>query len=66
MAIDNQGKQLAIREVNWSKKIEGSCFENIPKMYEAGADVFVVGTSSVFHKDYTFETATQKVLDLLK
>lgn len=48
-------------------EVDGNCsFENIPKMYEAGADVFVVGTSSVFHKDYTFETATEKVLESLK
>ena len=59
--LDDAGRSEVILEV------DGNCsFENIPKMYNAGADTFVVGTSSVFHKDYTFETATQKVLDLLK
>ena len=44
-------------------EVDGNCsFENIPKMYDAGADVFVVGTSSVFHKDYTYKTAVEKVL----
>ena len=59
--LDDAGRTDVILEV------DGNCsFENIPKMYEAGADVFVVGTSSVYHKDYTYETATQKVLDSLK
>ena len=48
-------------------EVDGNCsFENIPKMYEAGADVFVVGTSSVFHKDYTYDSATEKVLNSLE
>ena len=47
--------------------VDGNCsFENIPKMYEAGADAFVVGTSSVFHKDYTFETAINTLCESLK
>ncbi len=47
-------------------EVDGNCsFENIPKMYKAGADVFVVGTSSVFHKDYTYETGVKKVLESL-
>ena len=59
--LDDAGRTDVILEV------DGNCsFENIPKMYEAGADAFVVGTSSVFHKDYTYESATQKVLDSLK
>ena len=48
-------------------QVDGNCsFENIPKMYEAGADVFVVGSSSVFHKDMTIADATEKVLDSCK
>lgn len=48
-------------------EVDGNCsFENIPKMHAAGAEIFVVGTSSVFHKDYTYETATQKILDSLE
>ena len=48
-------------------EVDGNCsFENIPKMYEAGADVFVVGTSSVFHKDYTYKTAAQSVFESLE
>lgn len=48
-------------------EVDGNCsFENIPKMYDAGADVFVVGTSSVFHKDYTYKTGVEKVLSSIK
>lgn len=32
-------------------------FENARLLSDAGADIFVVGTSSVFHKDYTLEGA---------
>ncbi|MBR4868424.1 MAG: ribulose-phosphate 3-epimerase, partial [Clostridia bacterium] len=59
--LDDAGRTDVVLEV------DGNCsFENIPKMYEAGADVFVVGTSSVFHKDYTYETAVEKVLKSLE
>lgn len=48
-------------------EVDGNCsFENIPKMYEMGADVFVVGTSSIFHKDYTYESAAKKVFESLE
>lgn len=58
--LDDAGRTDVVLEV------DGNCsFKNIPKMYEAGADVFVVGSSSVFHKDYTFETAIEKVLNSL-
>ncbi|MBP3626851.1 MAG: ribulose-phosphate 3-epimerase [Clostridia bacterium] len=43
-------------------EVDGNCsFENVPKLYSAGADIFVVGSSSVFNKDYTIETATKKL-----
>lgn len=59
--LDDAGRTDVLLEV------DGNCsFENIPKMYEAGADVFVVGTSSVFHKDYTFETAINTLCESLK
>ena len=32
-AIDNQGKQLAAREIAWYKKLKNSHFENIPRIY---------------------------------
>lgn len=47
-------------------EVDGNCsFENIPKMHKAGADIFVVGTSSVFSKDLSVKEATQKVMSLL-
>ena len=31
-------------------EVDGNCsFENIPKMYSAGADIFVAGTSSIYN-----------------
>ncbi len=37
-----------------SIEVDGNCsFKNIPKMAHAGANIFVAGTSSLFHKDYT-------------
>lgn len=48
-------------------QVDGNCsFENIPKMHTAGADVFVVGTSSLFHKDYTYQSAANKIFDSLE
>lgn len=47
-------------------QVDGNCsFENVPKMYEAGADIFVVGTSSVFKKGLTIKEGTEKLLELL-
>lgn len=47
-------------------QVDGNCsFENVPKMYEAGADIFVVGTSSVFQKGLTIKEGTEKLLRLL-
>ena len=43
-------------------EVDGNCsFENVPKMYEAGADIFVVGTSSVFAKGLTVKEGTDKL-----
>ena len=48
-------------------EVDGNCsFENVPKMYEAGADIFVVGTSSVFKKDMTVKEGTEKLLSLIE
>lgn len=47
-------------------QVDGNCsFENVPKMYEAGADIFVVGTSSVFKKGQTIKEGTEKLFSLL-
>ena len=47
-------------------QVDGNCsFENVPKMYEAGADMFVVGTSSVFKSDMSIKEGTEKLLGLL-
>ncbi len=43
-------------------QVDGNCsFENVPKMYEAGADVFVVGTSSVFKAGEDIKSNTEKL-----
>lgn len=48
-------------------EVDGNCsFENVPKMYSAGADVFVVGTSSVFKKGIGIREAAEKLRKLLK
>lgn len=41
-------------------------FENAPKMREAGADVFVCGTSSIFHKGGTVESNAAKMVQLMQ
>ena len=47
-------------------QVDGNCsFENVPKMYEAGADIFVVGTSSVFKKGQTIKEGAEKLFKLL-
>ncbi len=47
-------------------EIDGNCsFENVPKMYEAGAEIFVAGTSSIFKKGQTVQEGTAKLLSLL-
>ena len=48
-------------------QVDGNCsFENVPKMYDAGAEIFVVGTSSVFKKDMTIKEGTDKLMSLIK
>lgn len=43
-------------------EVDGNCsFENIPKMYKNGADIAVVGTSSVFRKDISISEAIDKI-----
>lgn len=45
-----------------SLQVDGNCsFENIPKMLAAGADNFVVGSSSVFARGSTIATATAEL-----
>ena len=47
--------------------VDGNCsFENVPKMKEAGADLFVVGTSSVFCAQGTVAENTRRLLSLLQ
>ena len=41
-------------------------FENAVRMSRAGADIFVAGTSSVFHKDMTLEEGLQKLLECVE
>ena len=48
-------------------EVDGNCsFENVPKMYEAGADIFVVGTSSVFKKDLSVRQGVEKLMSTIK
>lgn len=48
-------------------EVDGNCsFENVPKMYQAGADIFVVGTSSVFKKGQTIKEGTEALFASLK
>ena len=43
-------------------QVDGNCsFENVPKMYKAGADCFVVGTSSVFKTGESIVENTKKL-----
>lgn len=43
-------------------QVDGNCsFENIPKMKAAGADIFVVGTSSVFCGKCSVSQAVEKI-----
>lgn len=43
-------------------EVDGCCsFENIPRMRAAGADMFVLGTSSIYHADTTVKDAMYKI-----
>ena len=47
-------------------EVDGNCsFENVPKMYKAGAEIFVTGTSSTFHKDGNVKENTERLLKSL-
>lgn len=65
--IKRTRNMLSDRNLNNVKiEVDGNCsFENVPKMYKAGADIFVVGTSSVFRKDMGICEATQKLFRLI-
>ena len=59
--LDEKGYQ------NVAIEVDGNCsFENVPNMYKAGAEIFVVGTSSVFSKDMSIREATQKLYSCLQ
>ena len=59
-------KLLEERNIDIPIEVDGNCsFENVPKMYNAGADIFVVGTSSVFKSDMTIKEGTEKLLGLI-
>lgn len=48
-------------------EVDGNCsFENVPKMMEAGAEIFVVGTSSVFKSGQTVKEGAEKLYALLQ
>ena len=50
-----------------SIEVDGNCsFEHIPEMYSAGADTFVVGSSSLFSDKETISSAARKIFESLK
>ncbi|MCR5263281.1 MAG: ribulose-phosphate 3-epimerase [Clostridiales bacterium] len=50
-----------------SIQVDGNCsFVNVPKMRSAGADNFVVGSSSVFSPDTSISEAVEKLRDSCK
>lgn len=65
--IRRMRKMLEERDLcNILIQVDGNCsFENVPKMYDAGADIFVVGTSSVFKKGQTIKDGAEKLFKLL-
>ncbi len=59
--FDENGKKQAHIEVDGNVS-----FENAVKMKEAGADIFVAGTSSVFAKEMLLTDGIAKMRDILK
>ncbi|MFR1982663.1 MAG: hypothetical protein ACLS4Z_02260 [Christensenellaceae bacterium] len=58
---------LDSKGLKYRDRADGNCsFENVPKMYEAGANIFVVGTSSVFGTDTTVRAAAKRLYESLK
>jgi len=58
--IDRRGRHIDI-------EVDGNVsFENIPKMVDAGADILVAGTSSLFRKDKTIREAYRELNELLE
>lgn len=48
-------------------EVDGNCsFENLPKMLERGADIFVVGSSSVFDAKLTVKDAVERIHDIFQ
>lgn len=48
-------------------EVDGNCsFENIPKMYSSGANIFVLGTSSLFRNDISMKDAAEKIRKTLE
>jgi ribulose-phosphate 3-epimerase len=48
-------------------EVDGNCsFETVPKMYSAGAELFVAGSSSVFSPDMSIGQATRKLMETIK
>ncbi len=47
---------------NIAIEVDGNCsFENVPKMKDAGAEIFVVGSSSVFSDSYNIPDAVKRL-----
>lgn len=47
-------------------EVDGNCsFENVPRMKDAGANIFVAGTSSIFNPSMTFQQGMQRLIESL-
>ena len=64
-----RGARAMMDELGFSNikiAVDGNCsFENIPIMQTAGAEIFVVGSSSLFSKDMGIKEANKKIRDIL-
>ena len=64
-------KRLKTAMAEWgypdiSVEVDGNCsFSNIPRMRDAGADTFVVGSSSLFDKTLGVDAAAQKLREIM-
>lgn len=48
-------------------EVDGNCsFDNAPKMYAAGAELIVVGSSSIFNSDFGIMEGTKRLYSLIK
>lgn len=71
MAIDEQGKKLAVREIAWYEKLKNTNFENIPKIYSYKplCMEYIKGKNIYEYDDISYEEKEKilkKLIDCLK